>query len=103
MTKSAKRIEWEARIQEWKESGLSKAKWCRENGYKEHQLYYWLEKMDKPDSDNIQMMANANFLPVEVTDERNDPKGSIFIHINHVSVDRKSTRLNSSHVTISYA
>src|SRR5690625_4946162 len=87
MTKSAKRIEWETRIQEWKASGLSKAKWCRDNGYKAHQLYYWLEKIDEPEPDQKQKISKVDFLPVEVTDGRNEPTGSIFIHIDRMSVE----------------
>jgi len=83
MTKSNKRTEWEARINDWKASGLSKAKWCRENGVKDHQMYYWLQRINgaevtKPKS------PQADFLPVNVFDE---PKGSVLIHIDRMSVE----------------
>jgi hypothetical protein len=34
--------EWEAHIQDFKESGLSKAAWCQKQNLPVHRLYYWL-------------------------------------------------------------
>lgn len=50
MIKSTKRIEWEARINDWKASGLSKSIWCKDMGHKLHQMYYWIQKIDGTDS-----------------------------------------------------
>ena len=36
--------EWEARVAEFRASGLSGAKWCQTHGLKTHQFYYWLGK-----------------------------------------------------------
>lgn len=88
MTKSNKRIEWEARIDDWKASGLSKAKWCRENGFKEHQMYYWLQQIGGTESIESQPKSfHTNFLPINVTDESTEPKGSVFIHIDRMSIE----------------
>ena len=85
MTKSYKRIEWEERIKDWKASGLSKAKWCRENGVKEHQMYYWLQRIDDDRvTKSKSEILHGNFLPVNVFDES---KGSILIHIDRMSVE----------------
>lgn len=36
--------EWQKRVAEFQASGLSGAKWCQANDYKEHQLWYWVRK-----------------------------------------------------------
>lgn len=85
MTKSNKRIEWEARINDWKSSGLSKAKWCRENGVNDHQMYYWLQRINGTEvTQSKPKSPQTNFLPVNVFDE---PKGSVLIHIDRMSVE----------------
>ncbi|MGL4521588.1 MAG: IS66 family insertion sequence element accessory protein TnpA [Bacilli bacterium] len=35
---------WTQRLENYKNSGLSKAAWCRREGIKEHQLHYWINK-----------------------------------------------------------
>lgn len=87
MIKSTKRIEWERRINDWKASGLSKSKWCSENGYKVHQMYYWIEKIDGVDSQLKIKAPHENFIPVKVTHEPDEPIGSVFIHIDQMSVE----------------
>lgn len=87
MTKSTKRIEWEARIKEWRSSGLSIARWCKENGHKDHQMYYWIQKIDESKSQPKQKYSNADFLPVKITDGLDEPKGPVFIHVDRMSVE----------------
>lgn len=51
-------------------------------------MYYWLQRIDGPES--IQSKQNrhrTDFLPINVTDELNKPTGSIFIHIDRMSVE----------------
>lgn len=36
--------EWKALLRNWEERGLNKTRWCRENRYKAHQMYYWIEQ-----------------------------------------------------------
>ncbi|MGL4522853.1 MAG: IS66 family insertion sequence element accessory protein TnpA [Bacilli bacterium] len=38
---------WNQRIKDFKQSGLSKSEWCRNENLKLHQLYYWLDKATK--------------------------------------------------------
>lgn len=44
MNDADKRIEWKARYDAWKTSGLSAAEWSRNQGINTHQLYYWIRK-----------------------------------------------------------
>lgn len=87
MSKSYKRIEWEARIKDWKASGLSVARWCRENGHKDHQMYYWIQKIDGSPKKSKHKSPTVDFLPVKVTSELDEPKGSVLIHINQIFVE----------------
>lgn len=36
--------EWEARLADYRASGLSKVKWCKDHGVNVKQLYYWLNR-----------------------------------------------------------
>lgn len=38
---------WQARIDAWKESGGSMAKWCREQQINYNQFVYWKDKLDR--------------------------------------------------------
>lgn len=42
------RERWEARIAEFRASGLSGARWCKEKGLNARQLYYWLARVKDP-------------------------------------------------------
>ena len=46
--------EWEARILEWKQSGMKMAAWCRENGLKASVLGYWNKKLSKTRTKDVQ-------------------------------------------------
>ena len=46
--------EWAERVAEFQASGLSAAKWCKANGYKEHQLWYWVHKFRRADSEKAE-------------------------------------------------
>ncbi len=53
MTEKEKtRLDWEKRIDDFKESNLSIRKWCELNGFKVHQLQYWLKKFKTIESIN---------------------------------------------------
>ena len=55
--------EWEARVAEFRASGLSGAKWCQTHGLKTHQFYYWLGKNRAQDAEPA---GPAKWLQVEV-------------------------------------
>ena len=42
---TAIRIEWEVRIHQQRESGLSIAKWCSQNQLTPHTFYYWKSRL----------------------------------------------------------
>ena len=44
---------WSGHIRAWKESGLKKSEYCRQNGLSRHAFYYWQKKLDRSNgSDN---------------------------------------------------
>jgi len=47
MAQIDKRIEWKTRLNTWKLSKLSVAKWCKEQGIDPNQMYYWIRKFKK--------------------------------------------------------
>ena len=43
------RDQWMARIEDWKNSGLSRSAWCKQENIADHQFYYWKKLLsDKP-------------------------------------------------------
>ena len=40
-----KRLEWETKLHQQKESGLSVDRWCRENHVTSTSFYYWKERL----------------------------------------------------------
>lgn len=40
---------WKERIQAFRDSGLTRRAWCREQGIPEHQLHYWLNRIKNLD------------------------------------------------------
>src|SRR5699024_56757 len=87
MTKGTKRIEWEARIKEWRSSGVSIARWCKENGHKDHQMYYCIQRIDESKSQPILKSSTAHFLPVKIAAALDRPNGPVFIHVDRMSVE----------------
>lgn len=90
MTQRDKRIEWESRYDAWKESGLSVAAWCREQSLKEHQMYYWIRKIEDRDAQPQQKEPPiTSWMPVQldypIADGIDD--GAVFIHFDSISVE----------------
>ena len=46
-----KRSYWEQQIEQWQQSGLSQAEYCRRNNLKHHQLVYWKRRYLKTQTD----------------------------------------------------
>ena len=65
MTLKEKRIEWKARYDAWKESGQSIAEWCRDQGIKAHQMYYWVQQFEHGGS-CVETPAQTQWLVVQV-------------------------------------
>lgn len=94
MTKEDNRIEWRARYDSWKESGISAAKWCRNHGLKDHQLYYWIQKFEHDESSVVNEKAHSKmeWMTVNVDESitsstSNEP---LFIHFGSISVEVRS-------------
>jgi hypothetical protein len=45
-----KRRCWKKRIEQWRQSGLSQAEYCRQHHLKDHQLSYWKRRFEKTES-----------------------------------------------------
>jgi hypothetical protein len=46
---------WEFHINKWKESDMSQAAYCRQNGLKWHDFYYWKNKVRRAVSSYTRM------------------------------------------------
>ena len=46
-----KRIYWKQQIEQWQQSGLTQAEYCRRNNLKHHQLVYWKKRYLKTETD----------------------------------------------------
>ncbi len=61
------RKQWEARVADFRASGLSGAQWCRDHGLPPRQLHYWLQKFritDASASDATWLAVPVHPLPV---------------------------------------
>ncbi|MBE3576228.1 MAG: helix-turn-helix domain-containing protein [Limnochordales bacterium] len=45
MTNTEQREEWQARVTAFLASGQTVAAWCRAQGIKPHQMYYWIRRL----------------------------------------------------------
>ncbi|WP_096273227.1 IS66 family insertion sequence element accessory protein TnpA [Paucisalibacillus globulus] len=87
MTKADKRIEWKARFDAWKASGLSVAGWCREQGVNIHQMYYWVRNFG--DDQTTVQETDTQWLTVDMKDGPTNYSGQdpIIIHFDAISVE----------------
>lgn len=46
---------WEHHINQWKESSMSQASYCRQNGLKWHDFYYWKNKVRRKEPSYTRM------------------------------------------------
>src|SRR5699024_2653627 len=80
------RIEWTARFDAWKCSGLSVAEWCREQGTKYHHMYYCIRIFE--DDVAPKQESNTQWLTVNVNDESSHHiEEPVFIHFGSISVE----------------
>ncbi|MFS0647565.1 IS66 family insertion sequence element accessory protein TnpA [Siminovitchia sp. 179-K 8D1 HS] len=88
MTLKEKRVEWKARYDAWKESGQSVAAWCRDQNIKVHQMYYWVNQIERGSSYADTPAANTQWLAVQV--EEPFPcsgKDPILLHFGPLTVE----------------
>ena len=46
--RKAGRVQWESRLFEWKQSGLSQSAFCRQHDLRLRSFQYWKKKLDPP-------------------------------------------------------
>ena len=73
--------QWEARIAAFKDSGLSGAKWCEEQGIRAHQFYYWKAKLKS----DTQPAKPSGWLRIEMS----DPADSLQVRIGAAVIEVK--------------
>ncbi|WP_277680126.1 IS66 family insertion sequence element accessory protein TnpA [Gracilibacillus dipsosauri] len=81
---SDKQLEWQSRMDQWRESGLSIAAWCRQENIHTHQMYYWKRRFDQQSAspsaiDWLEISTSAN----------NDTDASLVIKIDKLVVEVK--------------
>jgi hypothetical protein len=81
---------WEKRFEEYKASGLSGKRWCREQGkeqgFSEYQFWYWKKRLEK----NIEEEeSTSTWVPVMMEDPVQQTT-TITIRIGTLEVDVKS-------------
>jgi len=54
-----KRSYWKQQIEQWQQTGLSQAEYCRRNNLKHHQLVYWKKRYLKAETE-------VSFVPVQL-------------------------------------
>ncbi len=80
-----KRIYWKQQIEQWQQTGLTQAEYCRRNNLKHHQLVYWKKRYLKTETD-------VSFVPVNLQDLLDIPappdRASLTVVIdNHFKVE----------------
>lgn len=88
--RSQLRVEWEARIADYKSSGLTMAAWCAANQCTKDQLKYWLYKSkSRPTSGTPN--SPPRFVPLAVTEAiQTAPPSPLVIRIGAASVELHS-------------
>jgi hypothetical protein len=56
-----KRSYWKQHIENWQETGLTQAEYCRRHNLKHHQLVYWKKRFLKTET-------SASFVPLKLED-----------------------------------
>lgn len=86
MTRAELRKEWEARVDEYKASGLSVPAWCAAHDIKPHQLRYWVRKLE---SNKIASTSSPKWMTVEVDEQAKASEDSLFITVGEATVEVK--------------
>ena len=64
-----KHEQWQQRIQEWKESGLSQTAWCKQQNLKPTQLSYWHRKFEPKTAEPAKNQHSNAFIPIAVAEK----------------------------------
>lgn len=85
---SEKQLNWQARLETCRASGMSIAAWCRQEDINIHQMYYWKRKFDQ--NPQLGEEKTKEWLPVSDVIGHHDPIDSaMVIRIDHLSVEIK--------------
>ena len=75
-----KRIYWKQQIEQWQQTGLSQAEYCRRNNLKHHQLVYWKRRY-------LKTQTEVSFAAVQLEDLLDIPvsadQASLAVVIDH--------------------
>lgn len=75
---------WFERIQDWQQSGLSKAAYCRQFELNSTSFYKWFAKFQRTDRATKKALSvSPAFVPVKITPE---PTSTITLHCGDVSI-----------------
>lgn len=88
MEKTDLQIEWEHRVAEFKASGLSQSKWCRENDLSLHKLRYWLNKLNN-NSSNSCHEPSPKWIAVSMEEINLESNETINIKIGEATIEVK--------------
>lgn len=80
MTKADIKIQWAARIAEYKASGQSVPVWCAEQGVKPSRLWYWLRKERQASSG-----TEISWLPLDLSEA--GLQTSLLVRVGRVAVE----------------
>jgi hypothetical protein len=70
--KEQRRIEWSARVSDYKASGLTMSTWCMTNQVTKGQLKYWLRKL-KEMASPAKQAPSTHFVPLAIIDHIDAP------------------------------
>lgn len=88
LEKTDLQMEWEHRVAEFKASGLSQSKWCRENDLSLHKLRYWLKKLDNNSSSSCQE-PSPKWISVSMEEINQESNETLGIKIGEVVIEVK--------------
>jgi hypothetical protein len=90
MEKAELRKEWERRISVFRASGQTQAKWCAANDLKEHQLKYWLKRIE---GSNSKQKLKTQWAPVSIEEAVEEPNETIPF-ANSVNLKKTGVKIN---------
>ncbi|ASJ72114.1 IS66 family insertion sequence element accessory protein TnpA [Granulosicoccus antarcticus] len=70
----SRRAIWESHVLTWQGSGLSKAKYCRENKLRYHQFIYWISKGEQRVQPKTVTAQTPKLLPVVIKQSAVSPE-----------------------------
>ena len=83
---SEKQLNWQARLETCRASGMSMAAWCRQEDVNVHQMYYWKRKFDQ--NSPLDDEKTKEWLTVsDVISHHDSIDSATVIRMDHLSVE----------------